>query len=121
MPAEMLEPIIKELKAKKYVDDWDFARFWVENRRLKKGISGRRLREELLTKGVACDIIDEVLALSERADADEIKKIVAKKRKRYDDKQLMAYLVRQGFDYAIVKEIVQTDFAVPDGLKSGMD
>ena len=93
-------------KEKKYLNDETFARYYVENRFVKKGISKKRLRMELMKKGVAANIIDEVL--DGRNDEEEIKKMIIKKRKKYDDEKLTAYLCRQGFDYQLVKDLVQT-------------
>lgn len=98
--------IIEKLQAKKYLDDCRFAEYYVENRFVKKGVSAKRLKMELMKKGVAKDIVEEVLADSERNDADEIKKIITKKRARYDDEKLIAYLVRQGFNYELSREMV---------------
>lgn len=103
---EYINRIIDRLKEKKYLDDETFARYYVENRFVKKGISKKRLRMELMKKGVAANIIDEVL--DGRNDEEEIKKMIIKKRKKYDDEKLTAYLCQQGFDYQLVKDLVQT-------------
>ncbi|MBR3122255.1 RecX family transcriptional regulator [Candidatus Saccharibacteria bacterium] len=102
--ADLNERIFERLKSKGYLDDRKFAVFYVENRFVKKGISKKRLKMELMKKGVALEIIDEVL--DGRDDEEEIKKIIAKKRAKYDDDKLMAYLMRQGFDYGLVKKLV---------------
>ena len=103
---EYINRIIDRLKEKKYLNDENFARYYVENRFVKKGISKKRLRMELMKKGVAANIIDEVL--DGRNDEEEIKKMIAKKRAKYDDEKLTLYLCRQGFDYQLVKDLVQT-------------
>lgn len=33
--------------------------------------------------------------------------MIAKKRQKYDDQKLIAYLVRQGFDYQLVVDMVR--------------
>lgn len=103
---EYLERILGRLVEKKYLDDAKFAEFYVENRFVKKGISRKRLVMELRKKGVAEGTIEEVLDGSERDDAGEIRKMIAKKRGRYDEEKLIQYLCRQGFPYALVREIV---------------
>lgn len=107
--SELSHEILARLKSKGYVDDEKFARYFVENRFVKKGVSSKRLRLELAQKGVAKEIIEEVMAGSERNDADELQKMYAKKRLHYDDEKLMAYLCRQGFSYDDVKKIVLGD------------
>ena len=92
--------VLEKLQQKNYVNDEDFARWWIENRNLAKGTSLRKLTAELRAKGVASSIIDEVLGETARNDEDELSKIIAKKRDKYnDDQKLMAYLARQGFSY----------------------
>lgn len=103
---KLSERIIKCLISKGYIDDLKFAEFWVENRFSKKGVSSKRLKMELMKKGVSKEIIDEVLENSNRDDADEIRKIIAKKRAKYDDEKLMAYLARQGFSFDLIKEVM---------------
>ena len=99
------EEIIRKLKTKGYVDDWKFAEYYVENRFVKKGISQKRLRMELVKKGVVKEIIDEVL--SGRNDEEEIDKMIAKKRAKYDDEKLISYLCRQGFSYQLAQSRVR--------------
>ena len=105
---EYIDRITGRLIEKKYLSDFEFAKWYVENRFVKKGVSLKRLRMELMKKGVAAEIIDEVLDSSERNDEEEILKIIAKKRAKYDDEKLTAYLCRQGFPYQLVNELVQS-------------
>lgn len=99
-----IDGILKRLKDKGYLGDEKFAQWWVENRFTKKGVSQKRLAMELLTKGVKKEIIDEVL--DARDDTVEIRKIIEKKRGKYTDEKLTAYLCRQGFSYDLVREMV---------------
>lgn len=103
--AELTVRVFDRLSEKGYVDDEKFARFWVENRNMRKGSSMRRLKSELSAKGVKADIIETVIGATDRTDIEEIQKIIVKKAKRYDDEQkLIAYLARQGFRYDDIKE-----------------
>lgn len=101
-----INSIVEKLKSKKYVDDEAFARWYAENRFVKKGVSAKRLKLELAKKGVAREIVERVLEDSERSDEDEIRKVIAKKRAKYDDDKLIQYLCRQGFDFELVKNLV---------------
>jgi len=105
---ELLPDIISRLKAHGYIDDYKFAEWYVENRFVKKGVSQKRLKMELMKKGVSSEIIEEVLSDSERNDEDEIRKIIAKKRAKYDDEKLIQYLCRQGFSYQQVQDLVRS-------------
>jgi len=102
--AELTTRVFDRLLEKGYINDEKFTRYWVENRSLTKGVSKRKLSNELRTKGIAQAIIDAELAESERNDEDELQKIITKKRNRYpDDQKFMMYLARQGFSYDVIK------------------
>jgi regulatory protein len=101
----LTERVFERLNEKGYIDDEKFTRYWVENRSMTKGVSKRKLNNELRTKGVSSNVIDQALAVTERSDEDELQKIIFKKKARYPDEQkFMAYLVRQGFSYDDVKQ-----------------
>lgn len=98
------ERVLSRLVEKGYVDDEKFARWWIENRNLKKGTSRRKLAAELSAKGVDKSIVDAQLDESSRTDDDELQKIITKKQSRYEDPQkFMQYLARQGFSYDSIK------------------
>jgi regulatory protein len=104
VPKEVTDRVLEKLIEKKYVDDEKFAIFWIENRNLRKGTSMRKLSAELSAKGVDRSIVDRLLGETERSDEDELKKIIEKKRNRYeDDQKFMAYLARLGFSYDDIK------------------
>ena len=99
--------VIEKLRVKKYLDDCRFAEWYAENRFSKKGISMKRLKMELLKKGISKDIIEETLENTDRNDENEILKMIAKKRAKYqNDDKLIQYLCRQGFQYDLVRELV---------------
>ena len=95
--------VLKRLDEHGYLDDYRFAELWIENRNVKKGVSFKKLRNELLKKGVSAQIIEEVLQNNSRDEREELRKMIARKSNRYDDQQkLVQYLVRQGFNYSDV-------------------
>lgn len=99
--------VFERLLKKGYIDDEKFTRYWVENRSQRKGVSFRKLRAELQAKGVASEIIDSALAHTDRHEEDELRKVIARKHARYDDKQkLLQYLSRQGFSYDLIKKVL---------------
>jgi len=109
---ELTVRVFERLVEKNYVDDEKFARFWIENRNLRKGTSMRKLSAELSAKGVDRAIIDRLLDETDREDEDELRKIIAKKRHRYDDEQkFMAYLARRGFSYDDIKSALSEEEA----------
>ena len=104
--SKLYDTIIQRLTIKGYLDDGRFAEWWVENRNVRKGASQKRLRMELMQKGVSKEIIDEVL--DNRDDEEEIMKIIAKKRSKYDDEKLVNYLCRHGFSFELARMKVQS-------------
>ena len=105
-----VEQVLARLKEKKYIDDEKFARFWLENRNQRKGSSLKKLRAELLQKGVSGVIIEQVFAETSRNDSEEIRKIIDKKAKRYPDQQkLVAYLARQGFSFDEINRALKNE------------
>lgn len=99
--ASLVEPVLARLIERGYVDDERFARLWVENRSVRKGVSQKKLRLELQAKGVAKDIIENCLSEGVRNEQEELAKVIARKGKKYPDEQkLIQYLLRQGFNYS---------------------
>jgi regulatory protein len=102
---EITKRVYDRLMEKGHINDEKFARYWIENRNLSKGVSHRKLTAELRSKGVDGGLIEQLLANSDRNDTDELQKIITKKRARYpDDQKLMQYLARQGFSYDDIKQ-----------------
>lgn len=104
---ETIELVMARLIEKRYLDDQKFAKFFVENRYIRKGISQKRLRMELKRKGVSDDKIAIALVEVPRVEEEEIAKMIAKKRAKYNDFKLVNYLVRQGFDFQKAKTAVE--------------
>lgn len=105
--SEVADLVIKRLVEKKYLDDQKFAEYYAENRYQRKGISQKRLRMEMRNKGVDPAIIEAALEKIPRDEDEEIAKVIAKKRRKYDDFKLVNYLVRQGFSFQKAKDAVE--------------
>lgn len=61
-PAEAVEAALLRLEQGRYLDDRAFAEGWVASRDRSRPRGSAALRRELLTRGVAREIVDEVLA-----------------------------------------------------------
>jgi regulatory protein len=108
-PADIIDATIIRLGDRGYVNDLDFARRWVENRRLLKATSKRRLSMELRQKRVADEIIDQVLSEDATDEREVLRELVERKRKQtkyQDDIKLMQYLSRQGYGYDDIKSVL---------------
>ncbi len=101
--------IVNKLKKNELLNDTKFAESWVSNRRLLKNVSKKRLEQELYQKRISNQIISKVLSEDDVTDLDVLQELITRKLKqtRYKDKQkLMAYLIRQGFNYNDVKQVI---------------
>jgi regulatory protein len=99
--------IVTRLKRAHLLDDATFARTWVENRRLLRLTSSRRLKLELAQKHVPEHIIAQTLQADPSDEQQLLAEVIIKKRRqtRYqnDSLKLMQYLARQGFGYDDIK------------------
>lgn len=96
--------ILNKLSEYGFVDDYKFAEAWVNNRRLLRPTSLRKLQQELRAKRVSSEVIEQVLTEDETDEQDILRELVAKKRARYPDRlKFMQYLARQGFGYEDIK------------------
>lgn len=106
--AAVTNRVYSALYERGYIDDIKFADFWVRHRSMRKGVSERKLRAELIAKGIKTEVIDASLRSSERNDDEELMKIIKKRRARYtDDVKFMQYLARQGFRYDAIKQALE--------------
>jgi regulatory protein len=111
----LLDEVVSELRQQKLLDDAAFAKSFVRNRLSNKPLGEFALRQELRKKGVAEDQIKFVLQTA-YADKDQIeyaRELVQKKRPQYEKldeqakkKRLADFLIRRGFDWELVKEVV---------------
>jgi regulatory protein len=103
---DVIVQTIERLNERGYVNDLDFARRWVESRRLLKSTSKRRLVQELRQKRISDDVIAQVLEADETDERQVLRELIERKRRQtkyQDDLKLMQYLSRQGFSYDDIK------------------
>lgn len=108
---ETIERVISQLRARQLIDDAAFAQFWRENRESFRPCSRRFLWMELKRKGVASEVIDEVL---EGINEEESAYRAAQRRARtlerdYETfrRKLGAFLGRRGFSYEVINRTVE--------------
>lgn len=108
--------IIEDLRRTGDIDDEKFARFWVESRMHLNPAGDIVLRKELREKGVKDIIIEATLARkAEQYDEYEVAFNMAQDKferlKRLDGrkavKRLYDFLIRRGFKYETVRDIVE--------------
>ena len=107
--SEMIQEVVSRLESQNYINDQDFARYFIENRHQNKGISTKRLIQELKIKGVDNDIIEQAMFDQGtgnlfRDEEVEIEKMIKKQLRKTSDRQkIITYLARQGFSYDLIK------------------
>ncbi len=108
---DSVEAVIARLKKQGLVDDIAFARFWRDNRESFSPRSQGLTRLELRRKGVAEDIIDEVVETID--DEDSAYRAAMKKARSLAESdyesfhhRLGDYLKRRGFSYGVVNHAV---------------
>lgn len=93
------ERVIERLRQRGYLNDEVFARTFASSRLNSSRYSKKRIKLDLQKKGISSNIIAEVLH-DEVDDTNALDKLIAKRAKRYDDdRKLIAYLTRNGFQY----------------------
>ncbi len=101
---KLIEFVMAKLKANHLVDDFEFTLWFLKSRLHSKLKSRRELVQELKFKGIQADLVAQVLDQLKFDEASVLKRLVAKKSSSYSSPQkLIAYLLRRGFPYRLVK------------------
>lgn len=110
----VIEAAIERMTTLAYLDDRAFARFWIESRNRSKPRGKTALRYELRQKGIADNIIYELLddMLDEESAAYEaaqprIRRMRGKTRFEFKQK-IGSFLQRRGFGYDVVNQTLKT-------------
>ena len=112
---ELSQETVNFLKDKEFIDDRVFARDWVATR-LKRPFGLRRIKQELICKGLEKEIIENSLSqVKEHYNESQIVNQLAqlrfsklKCREPLKAKvRVYAYLIRRGFSFDIVNDIVK--------------
>ncbi len=108
-----IDEAIGRLEGWGYLDDAAFARFWVENRVANKPRGERLMAQELWRKGVARPVVQEAIAAAEIDETQAALSVARAKLRAYRGldpsvarRRLAAYLVRRGFGYDVVRQVL---------------
>lgn len=107
----LAESILNKLSNIGLIDDEKFAEAYVNDRRLLRPASRRKMTAELRKKHVAGDIIEKAIGSGREDEQAALQAIIESKRRQSkyrDDLKLMQYLARQGFNYGDIKEALQS-------------
>lgn len=110
--AALIDKIIAKLKEKKFINDKEFARMFLENRLRFKPRSERLIKLELKQKGIDQETINN-LQLTRGNDLESAKKLVEKRIGRLKNlpkqevyEKLGRHLASKGFDWDTIKKSI---------------
>jgi len=112
----IVQLVIKKLKEQRFLNDREFAKWWIEQRTVVKPTGLRLIKIELKRKGIDKELIDEIIQESEHLVRNELEMARTLVQKRIDklknlDRQkiyqkLGGFLSRRGFDYDTIKKSI---------------
>ena len=112
---KLIDSVISDLKEKKYLNDDDFIREFVTAKSKSKKWSSKRIKSELIKRGISSKLID--LAMKEQIVDSDTENAFSLGKKKYEmfvkrdlDKielkqKLYNYLLSKGFDYGTTKNV----------------
>lgn len=122
---KLIPLVIRKLLEQKFLNDTEFARWWIDQRSRNKPKSKIVLKSELKQKGIASSIIESVMHDEEiqqmTDDYSLAKQLVEKKIGKYKGlsrmdiyKKLGGFLGRRGFSWEVTKRSI--DEVLADGV-----
>lgn len=113
---QVIEKIIAKLKEKKFLNDEEFAKGWIESRLRFKPRSARLIKLELKQKGISQEIIESRIKNQElgiESDLEQAKKLIEKRIGRVKDlpkqeiyQKLGRFLASKGFGWDTIKKAI---------------
>ncbi len=113
--AEVSSNVLDSLELQGLLNDLEFAKIWSESRRRQKKLSSGVIIQELRTKGVAQDIIDEVMQESDPDEEYAMAYALAERKYRscahLDEmviyRRVHSLLARKGFSHQVTTRILK--------------
>ncbi len=111
---EIVSSVLLECESRQYLNDYEYVRAFIADRSKFKPMGSWRLKQELLDKGVADDVIKEILEIYLPAEVEltlleELfqKKWGADESYRRKPKKLINFLMRRGFSKNQIFRVVE--------------
>lgn len=100
---KVINKVILKLENLGYLDDYQFAKNYIEGRKESR----KKLEYKLWEKGISSDIIKEVFEeYSDELELEKLEKEIKKIAKKDKEKQI-ATLLRKGFKYDDIKKVLK--------------
>ncbi len=116
--SKLIEKLLEELIDSNFLNDEDFAKWWLEQRQTFRPKGYFALQSELLQKGITRDIIEKVIKKNEREGQGEFNialkiaqkkfSFLSKKSKEEQKKKISEFLARRGFSWEIIYKVVDS-------------
>lgn len=119
----IIDLIIDRLKSKNLINDYEFAKAWVEARQKSRNKGIQIIKTELYQKGINRDIIEEITSEHNSGSSEEelAKLALSKRVKRWKNlsqvefiQKAVQYLMRSGFGYPVAKDVARQFLNNPD-------
>lgn len=116
-PEEIIKRVIATLEEQKFLNDREFANWWIESRARFRSKGKRIVELELRQKGISQEIIEEAMA-SEKAEdvpdeAEQLSRLIEQRFPKYKHLEKMeiyqklgAFLARRGYTWDQIKRSI---------------
>jgi regulatory protein len=111
----IIKKIVQRLKQEKLLDDEEFARAWLRNRKILRPSGKQLIFWELKQKGLKEETIKKILKESYNKDEEMAlaKKVALQKKRVYQNlpikesrQKMLGFLKRRGFDWDVIKGVL---------------
>lgn len=112
----LVDKVINDLTILNLINDEEFAKWWIEQRRTFRPKGGIVLKIELKNKGIDKEIIDKILSLGEgekNRERENALTVVGKKLPLYKNLpkekikvRLAGHLARRGFTWEVIYQVI---------------
>ncbi|MFD7983939.1 regulatory protein RecX [Kitasatospora indigofera] len=115
IPDEVAEEVLTRLEEVGLIDDAAYADAWVESRHAARGLARRALAQELRTRGVAGDLVEQAMArLGPDEEAEAARALVERKLRatkglepQARTRRLVGMLARRGYSEGLAYRVVR--------------
>lgn len=113
--AGVIDEVIRKLQEYGYIDDTEFSKLWIEERKRLKPAGKKKIAQELRAKGIDKQVVDEAIERFIPDDLDAAVTIAQKKISRaggfpegsQELQKLYRYLLYRGFDYDTIRQALE--------------
>ena len=118
LPENLIDKLLNEFSELNLLNDEDFAKWWIEQRRSFRPKGEKFIRLELMHKGVNKEVIDSAVAAISTdglSDYDLAMKVAEKKLTRFQDLspiqlkiKIRDFLFRRGFGWETISKVIDS-------------